>query len=105
VTYIRMSCWTAEPDSDAESLARWAGGTLARWREQPGLLHVHMLEREGTQDRMTLSVWDSVDSYDRFIASGQLVEIIASFDGIYAAGGAPVATEWVVMTDDWPMAL
>jgi hypothetical protein len=54
---------------------------------------------------MTLSVWDSVDSYDRFIASGQLVEIIASFDGIYAAGGAPVATEWVVMTDDWPMAL
>lgn len=102
MTHIRMSRWESKPGMDEESLRLWDNGVLDMWRAQPGLLHVYLLARPGTTERMTMSIWESADAYQAFLDSGALGPIADAYSAVYAPGTRPVATEWNVVTDDWP---
>jgi heme-degrading monooxygenase HmoA len=99
---VRMSRWRTRPGLDAESLRLWSDSVLAVWRTQPGLIQVHLLALEGTDERMTLSVWSSSEAYEAFASSDALRTVASAFDEIYTENGRPSATVWNVLTEDWP---
>ncbi|WP_449281708.1 hypothetical protein [Leucobacter sp.] len=88
---------------DIDHRRRWYEGVRETWYSQPGLLHAHVLGIPGTRDRMTFSVWETEGHYRDFVASGALQEVIAESDDIYAPDGRPIAEEWVVLSEDWPV--
>jgi heme-degrading monooxygenase HmoA len=88
---------------DAESLRLWTDGVLDVWRAQAGLIQVHLLAREGSEERMTFSVWATARDYETFAAGIALRDVAAAFDEIYAENGRPSPTVWSVLTDDWPV--
>jgi heme-degrading monooxygenase HmoA len=101
---IRMSKWSVQVGlEDIDHRERWYQGVRDVWYAQPGLLNAHVLGRPGTRDRMTFSVWESEEHYRAFIESGALQHVIDESDDIYAPDGHPVAEEWAVLTEDWPL--
>lgn len=101
---IRMSKWSVrEGLENIDHRERWYQGVRDLWYAQPGLLNAHVLGRPGTRERMTFSVWESEEQYRAFTGSSALQHVIGESDDIYAPGGRPVAQEWAVLTDDWPV--
>ncbi|WP_157502035.1 hypothetical protein [Leucobacter celer] len=99
-----MSRWSVRPGlEDIDHKRRWYEGVRETWYSQPGLLHAHVLGIPGTRDRMTFSVWETEEHYRDFVASGVLQDVIAESDDIYALDGRPVAEEWAVLSEDWPV--
>jgi heme-degrading monooxygenase HmoA len=98
--YVRMSRWDTRPGLDDESRRLWAGGAREIFLAQPGIVQASLLALPDSNQRMTLSVWESAEDHDRF-ASGEVRRAAAMFDAIYAEGGTPHAAMWTVLTDDW----
>jgi heme-degrading monooxygenase HmoA len=100
---IRMSEWATRPGADRRSLKLWNDGVRELWHEQDGLIQVNLLAKGGSLDRMTFSVWESREAYERFQRSEALQQLTRSFDTVYdGQGGRPRANEWTVLTNDWP---
>lgn len=99
-----MSRWVTRPDQDRLALELWWNGVRAVWERQPGLVHVHLLARRDSRDRMTLSVWRTEEDYLRFRTSDDLARVAQSFDEVYDHDGWPQAEDWSVLSEDWPVA-
>jgi heme-degrading monooxygenase HmoA len=99
---IRMSHWVTKPGMDEESRRLWEERVRAIWRAQPGLIQAHLLAEDGSDRRMTFSVWRTQADYDAFRASDALREVAAAYDAIYTEDGRPAPVDWRVLTDDWP---
>ncbi|WP_395103894.1 antibiotic biosynthesis monooxygenase [Actinomadura sp. SCN-SB] len=98
-----MARWKCRMGRDPEALRLWEERVLDVWRAQPGLLHVHLLARDGSDERMTLSVWESEAACAAFVQSAALHEIASAYEQVYTADGRPMSSGWTVLTDDWPV--
>ncbi len=98
---IRMARWSARPGTDEESRELWSSTVGPIWRRQPGLVLAHLLTSPGSDQGITLSVWGSVEDYERFVSSADLPLVVEAYDHIYAPNGRPEAEKWSILTYDW----
>jgi heme-degrading monooxygenase HmoA len=99
--YVRMSTWATRPGMDDESRRLYASGARDIFYRQPGIVQASLLALPDTDQRMTLSVWESVEDHERFVA-GDLVQAVHMFDHVFAPGGTPQANLWQLLAGDWP---
>jgi heme-degrading monooxygenase HmoA len=98
--YVRMSTWTTRPGMDDESVRLWTSGARDIFFSQPGIVQANLLALPDTDQRMTLSVWESVGAHERFVAGG-LQQAVRMFDHVFAPEGTPRANLWQLLAGDW----
>jgi heme-degrading monooxygenase HmoA len=99
--HIRMSTWATRPGMDDESARLWSTGARDIFYRQPGLVQANILALPDSDQRMTFSVWESVEHHEQFVA-GELQRAVRMFDDVFAPGGNPQAKLWQLLAGEWP---
>src|SRR4051794_27538810 len=98
--YVGMSIWRTRPAMDDEPQRLRSAGARHVFFRQPGIVQANLLALPDTDRRMTLSVWESAEAHERFVA-GDLATAVRMYDAVFASGGSPNAALWQVMAGDW----
>lgn len=95
---IRMSRWQVTVPGADEAVRRWDEELLpTTYASVPGLLAAYFLGRQGSQERVAMTLWQDQESYRKAQEAGLLADISTDFAHLFQDGAFPVPADYDVL--------